>query len=209
MTVNLHNELQSLADVQPSRDLWADALARVGSGDRFRPPRRQLRRASLGAGLVLAATCAALTFTVLDQSSPPALTGVTIQVAGYHFKTPAGFKASSSGACHLLIGPRMSNLPPSPNAFTTAASADGGCIEVTGLILNPASQMLADAQPVDVGAYQGYLIHGELLQLLVATTYDGIDTLGGPDTQYLVLTTNNLTADQLVAIALSGLPGSS
>jgi hypothetical protein len=42
MSVNLHDELQALSDLRPTRDLWADALARVGSGSRFHPPRRRL-----------------------------------------------------------------------------------------------------------------------------------------------------------------------
>lgn len=203
MSMNVRNELQALDDVHPTRDLWADALARVGSGERFRPPHRKLSRASLAAGVVLAAALAAIAATVLSRSSPPALTGATIHLAGYHFRTPAGFTASSS-ACPAggLLGNGF-GIPPGPNAFTAAGSAAGGCVEASFFGTRSGSPIPPNAQPVDVGAYQGYLVQDELLQLLVYAP-----AVGGADAPYLVLTTNDLTGDQLVAIALSGLPAS-
>jgi hypothetical protein len=59
MSVNLRNALQALDDVQPIRDLWADALARVGSSERFRPPHRPLTTVIWNAKLALVAVVVA------------------------------------------------------------------------------------------------------------------------------------------------------
>lgn len=78
MNVNLRNELQALDDVQPTRDLWADALARVGSGEHFRPPHRQLRRASLGAAGIALAAVAAVAILAATGSGPDNASAVVL-----------------------------------------------------------------------------------------------------------------------------------
>jgi hypothetical protein len=139
------------------------------------------------------------------QVSP--LSGATIHLAGYRFRTPAGFKKSTS-AC-------ASALPPAGrpitvlNGFAAAASADGGCVEAAYLIAprsQPGNLIPSDAKPVDVGTYQGYYVPADSSGQ--STLYVGLPKAGGTQNiVYLVLLARGLTEDQLIAVARSGLPG--
>jgi hypothetical protein len=86
-------------------------------------------------------------------------------------------------------------------AMRSAASADGGCLEVA---LAAGSDVVPDgAMEIAVGTYEGYLStasNGDL------TLFVAIPAAYG--TNYLVLAAEGLTQQQLVAIATSGLPTS-
>jgi hypothetical protein len=156
-------------------------------------------------GAIVAAAIAVVSIGVFTRSSrtgghhPFALTGPTIELAGYHFRTPAGFKAASS----CQAPPTGTGPTTVLNGFAAAASADG-CVEAAVLI--HAGARPAGAEPVDVGQYQAYYASpdssGEST-LYVELPNAGGD--GGP--AYVVLFARGLTEDQLVAVAASGLPG--
>jgi hypothetical protein len=136
-----------------------------------------------------------------------ALSGATIQLAGYRFKTPAGFKTSTStcGAPAASPGKPTAVL----NGFAAAASADGGCVEAAYLIAPSTQQgglIPKDAQSVDVGQYQGYYLAQSVDGR--SALYVGLPKAGGTQNiVYLVLLARDLTEDQLIAVARSGLPG--
>lgn len=223
-----HDELDRLSAAwQP---FLADADAIVGAGEerrilgriltsprparRLRPPR--LRVALVGVAVVAAAVAtAAIELGPGNRSATEAggghrgLTGAKIQLAGYHFRTPAGYKASAdpcSGAqfwagSGLPGGYRPST--PAPDSFAAAASADGGCILAS--LLGGGSSLPTDATAVPVGSYDGFVAvapagsQEALYVELPATQGD----------RYLLLLGQGLTTQQLVSIAESGLPASS
>lgn len=211
--------LNRLATVAPEADLPVDAaeedriLARILASDR--PiPRSAWRRPATLALIAVAVVAAAAVVASLEigRSSPAApqargrhhvaLTGPRIKLAGYHFRTPAGFTASDAAcAPPASVGQPMTVLI----RFSAAASADGGCVEA--FLLAPGSPTAppatpADAEPVDVGSYQGYFVSSD------TTLYVELPTVNGPHT-YLVLYAEGLTEDQLIAVAASGLPSES
>ena len=133
------------------------------------------------------------------------LTGATIQAAGYHFRTPAGFAASD--ACESAT-PTPPGSPETPaHAMRAAASADGGCVEALYLIAGSPTAPTPNPPPgeaVDVGSYQGYYdAQGDAR----ATLYVELPQ-GDARPVFLVLFAQGLTEDQLIAVALSGLPSS-
>jgi len=206
----------------------ADSLVDSGEKDRIlerilasdRPSLTRRRRATKRAALVLigaAVLVAAASVAVLETGRgaplskgvgrhPHRLNGAAIQLAGYRFKTPAGFKASSDSciAASSSAGPVTVK-----DAFAAAASADGGCIE--GFVFVSANGTTpADngAEPVAVGDYQGYYVpqgaSGESTLYVLLPT----ESTGGSDgPHYLALFAEGLTEQQLIAIAQSGLPG--
>lgn len=130
---------------------------------------------------------------------PQGLTGAAIQLAGYRFRTPAGFTRSSSSCSNFGPGNGF-GINPRANAWSSAGSADGGCVAASMLGMRSGSPIPSDAVALDVGGYQGYLVRGSPLVLYVyAPPLDS-------NTPYLVLTAKGVTQEQLVAIALSGLP---
>lgn len=176
-------------------------LARILAVPRV-PVARRSRRPRLALALVgIAVLSAALASLELVHGGGSAtksrhgLTGATISLAGYRFRTPAGFKDSSS-SCG----------PSATDRFSAAASADGGCVEAFFAISTSGSAVPADAAPVEVGAYQGYLVAPDSSQR--TTLYVELPVPGGADIKWqaVLLESQGLTADQLVAIAQSGLP---
>lgn len=208
-----------LADTEPLVDAGEEerilgrilASSRTHSTGRGRMTRRR-RTAYLVVGVGLAAALVAVasighgkpsTSPPLVHHHPP-LSGATFQLAGYHFKTPAGFKASSSSCPGASSGSGPRTVL---NGFAAAASADGGCVEATLLVPGSPSApdaTPADAQPVAVGSYQGYFVaqgsSGD-------TLYVELPSAAAPH-PYLVLFAQGLTEEQLIAVAVSGLPGS-
>lgn len=131
-----------------------------------------------------------------------ALTGSKLALAGYRFRTPAGFTASSN-AC--ASSPAAGQPTTVLNGLSAAASAEGGCIEAAIMFSTRGSAVPAGATPVAVGAYQGYLVSPAGSDQ--TTLYVVLPALGGEvKWQAVVLESQGLTADQLVAIAQSGLP---
>ncbi len=198
---------QSESFVDPSEEELI--LERILAADRPRAPRRgrmtrRRRTAFVLVGVALAAAVVAV--ASIGHGSRPAsvshgpqrfrLSGATIQLAGYRFRTPAGFKRSTT-AC-------ASSPSAAGNGFAAAASADGGCVEAFYVISTSGSAIPQGATPVDVGSYQGYVV-----------AQDGADdsalyvVLPGPGKywQALLLSAKGLTEAQLVAVAQSGLPG--
>jgi hypothetical protein len=217
MWMRARNSLERLATA--GRPLLADADSLVDAAERDRilewilasrraPARsRRLRPALLLVGAaILAVPVAIFTIGALDRGTGRvtkvggnhhlALTGPTIHLAGYHFRTPAGFKLSSTGC---------STSPGSPvtNGFAAAASADGGCVEAAWLIGGNDSTIPAGAQPVDVGSLHGYFVARS--DSSASRLYVDLNKVGG-HLAYLVLIADGLTKDRLVAVAESGLP---
>ncbi len=195
------------------RPLLADADSLVGDGDaerilerivaNDRRPRhtragRRLRPAALlaGAGLVAAAVAVAATGAFRSASHRSiGLSGARLELAGYRFRTPAGFKEETSSC-----GPTNDF-----NGFAAAASADGGCLEAFVMFSSRGSAVPAGADSVIVGAYQGYFVSADASQQ--ASLYVVLPTVGEfVKWQALVLDARGLTEDQLVAVAESGLP---
>jgi hypothetical protein len=106
MSVNLRDELRSLADIEPNRDLWADALARVGSGSRFHRPRRRLPGASLPVGVVLAAALtviAAVAFGAVELTRPGVQQDTTTQGPSGPLGPPPTTLARPLGAAGVQV----------------------------------------------------------------------------------------------------------
>jgi hypothetical protein len=163
----------------------------------------------LAAAAIGAAAIAVVSSGVLGRSTPPAnrtrghhlpaLTGSSIELAGYKFKTPAGFRASST-SCETSSGSRQT---PVLNGFAAAASADGGCVEAALLIR--AEEAPAGAEPIGVGRYQGYYVSPD--SSAESTLYVELpNATGDGHPAYLVLYAKGLTEAQLVAVAQSGVP---
>jgi hypothetical protein len=205
-----HSSLERLAvagrplladvDVLVDRPEQEQILGRIVTADRSPVRRRRPISASLvAAGLIAVAGISA--WMAVDRSSAPssrgyhrvALTGARLELAGYNFKTPAGFVDSNS-SCE----------PGATGRFSAAASADGGCVSAYFVFGPGASVIAPDAQPIDVAGEQGFLVTGgDSL-----TLYAPLPKMG-EDNQYLMLIGKGLTADELVAIAESGLSGTS
>ena len=132
------------------------------------------------------------------QQHHVALSGATIQLSGYHFKTPAGFKASTDSCV-----PSTSSLQVGANGFASAASAAGGCVEAFFLISPSGEDPAPNGDPVTVGSRQGYYVQpdssGES-RLYVQLPQPSDQSV------YLLLFSHGLTEDQLIAVANSGLP---
>jgi hypothetical protein len=161
------------------------------------------RRRTVALVLVAAAVGGALLAGVLTRShagptastrgrNHVALTGTRLELDGYHFRTPAGFKASDA--------PCSADSRDPGDAFETAAAAEGGCVSVFN-VLPGSGGVPAPSHPGDelvtVGSYQG---------LIEDRGSAGIELYisGG-----LVFLAQGLTEDQLIAIAASGLPDAS
>ncbi|HKU57903.1 MAG TPA: hypothetical protein VJP41_12900 [Gaiellaceae bacterium] len=197
----------SLVDVAEEDRILEQILASPRATRRAMP-RRRVAIVLVGAAVVAAGVAAIASGLLATSRSGGAghgaLSGAKLQLAGYHFRTPAGFTASST-ACSSVhqAGPPTAEQ----NGFAAAGSADGGCVEAYFMISSSGSAIPDGAQPVDVGADQGYLVQQDGSE--TATLYVVLPGLkGGFDWQALVLFSKGLTTDQLVAVAQSGLPAS-
>jgi hypothetical protein len=205
--------LAAVAPEEPSIDSGEEEqiLRQILASDRRAPRRRRPIAVVLVAAVAVGAAVAAYAIhghaasPSATSHRPPPLSGARIEAAGYHFRTPAGF-TSSDASCQGAA-PAPSGTPETPaNAMRSAASADGGCIEILYLIagdpMAPTPSMTG--QPVDVGSYQGYYDpQGDA----GATLYVELPH-GNARPVFLVLYAQGLTEDQLIAVAESGLPGS-
>jgi hypothetical protein len=213
------NVLTRLAAVAPDAESLFDAgeedriLQRIlASPRRATTRRRPLLLVPVGvAALAVAAAAAAFGSGVFNRATTHtakteghghvALTGSKIQMAGYRFRTPAGFKASSVSC--VAASSSSSGPVTVMNGFSAAASADGGCIEAFGMQSNSGTPAQNGAEPVAVGPYQGYYVppdaSGE------STLYIQIPAADS-DSNYLALFAEGLTEQQLIEIAQSGLP---
>lgn len=219
-----HSDLERLEAAGQPLLAEADSLVNAAEEDRIlerilscgresAPPRRPRAWLVLAAAAVVVAIAVVLGLVAIDRGKSPgttrqggnavALSGAKLQLAGFHFRTPAGFKDSSS----TCVAAQSSSGPvTATNGFAAAASADGGCIEAFFMIADSGAKTPADegATPVAVGSHNGYYVppngSGE------STLYIQLPTLNGTR-QYLMLAAENLTEGQLVAIAASGFPG--
>lgn len=233
----VEERLRRFAASPDERD-WPDVLRRADAASRGRPastsaPRRNVRLVVALAGIVVVSAVVAVAAVRIGGGTQPvskrvghhshALTGATIQLAGYRFRTPAGFKGSS-GAC-ADSGPLL-------RGFSSAASAEGGCIyggiltlESTGAPSAILAHIPAKVEPVAVGDYQGYfLAHAPPDSGCHPTPpstqpcsnpppvgdmalYVFIPHAAGPgQLRYVVLYAEGLTEYQLIEVARSGLP---
>ena len=165
------------------------------------------RRVAIG----LAGALALIAIGVLGHyrgQSHIVLTGPRIQLAGYRFGTPAGFRASST-ACAKAIS--LLEIQPHSNTFTAAGVANGPCVAGSFVAVSRGalSLILEFAHPRDVGGYQGYDDWGtDPHDHVFSELYVHAPAVGGHDTPYLVLTAQDLTVGELADIAISGLPSS-
>jgi hypothetical protein len=222
------NELERLAAA--GRPLVAEADSHVAAGEEERILEWVLafdraaaavhRRRRAGLVLVLIAVLAAAgTVAALEvgrgssPSSRPtghhhqlALTGSRIQLAGYKFRTPAGFTPSTRSC----ISAPVANKPrPTIDGFAAAASADGGCVELVYVVaadwLQAHGLMPDAADAVDVGRYKGYFVPPQSSGK-ESTLYVNLPGADGRRVVFLVLLSRGLTEAQLIAVAESGLP---
>lgn len=211
------NSLERLADA--GRPLFANAdslvddaeeeliLARIVAADRAAVRRRRpvalvlVAVALVGAGLAVVVTHGRAAPTAgTGGHHRVALTGARIQMAGYHFRTPAGFKATSDTSCGRT-GPN-----PQVNGFTAAASAAGGCVGASFLVASGTGLTATPAgQPVDLGSYHGYYDSQGSGESSLYVALPKADP-AAPGPVYLALFAQDLTEDQLIAVAESGLP---
>ena len=221
------NALTRLAAVAPTAEPSVDTgeEERILEGILASPRRTAARRRALllvPAGAVVLAAAALAVSLAFGHSKPVAsttnghrvaLTGARIQAAGYHFRTPAGFKASTSSCVPSTSDSGPHGITKSGpvtvmNGFAAAASADGGCVEAFFMLSHDGTTPADNgATPVDVGSYQGYYVpqdaSGEsTLYVQLPKTADAGASV------YLALFAENLTEDQLIAVAQSGLPAS-
>jgi hypothetical protein len=240
------NALEALAVV--GRPLLADAeslvdadeenriLERILASPRTGPTlamRRYARPARALAGIAVVATVVALATLEIGRGrqsvtkgSAHGLTGAAIQLAGYRFRTPAGFKTSSSPCGRAAAGSGPVTVL---RGISAAASTEGGCVE-GGILTTNSPYTPPRSQPVAVGNYRGYFLahapgdgchttpltpkpcgrdqatgtHGEG-EGDMALYVDIPDAAGPPQSTYLVLFAQGLTEDQLIAVAESGL----
>jgi len=209
-------EAESLVDAGEEEQI----LERVLAFDRSAAATHRRRRAGLVLVLGLIAVLAAAgTVAAMEvgggssQSSRPtghhhqlALSGSRIQLAGYKFSTPAGFKPSTRSC----ISAPVANKPrPAIDGFAAAASADGGCVELVYLVaadwLQAHGLMPSAADAVDVGRYQGYFVPPQASGKQ-STLYVNLPGADGKRVVFLVLLSRGLTEAQLIAVAESGLP---
>ena len=141
------------------------------------------------------------------QASPPPptrpITGQTMRLASYAFQLPAGFSTAAS-ACLALpagLGPTIPARPGAGPLGATAASADGGCIEA--VLVGRDARVPTGAEAVKLGPYTGFV---SMSTPPSVDLYVAIPASRGH--HGLVLAAEGLTANQLVAIAKSGLPSS-
>lgn len=221
----LRTQADTFVDAAEEDRILEEILASPRPSRRRAVPRPRAALILVGAVIAVAAIAAFASgvFTSSRSAAPAtsnhhrvALSGVRIEMAGYHFRTPAGFKASktSCDAGSSSSGPDAISKPGPvtvTNGFQTAASADGGCVEVFFEIPGSSgapAPVPPDAAAVDVGAYQGYFdsqgSSGDVLYVRLPKTAD--EASANP--VYLVLYAHGLTEDQLIAVAQSGLPGS-
>ncbi len=199
-----------------------EALARraaevpAQSGDRLRQlnyrPRGSVRPTAIGAGLAVAALAAgggaylaggAAGGSAPDRSSaaPAQPAGASIQLDGYTFKLPAGFRATSQ---HCATSARGTSATAASARFAAGAAAHGGCVEV--LFLTRPLRVPGDATPVKVGPYQGYAqvspspSRHPILRLAVYG-----ELLGTTGTSELIISAKNLSENQVINIAARAL----
>jgi hypothetical protein len=216
------NALERLAAVAPAEPLVDSGeekrmLQRILASDRHVAPRRRMSIAVVLVATVAVGAAVAVYSLHANATSPrgaihrATLSGAQIEMAGYHFRTPAGFKSSDT-SCEGAT-PTPAGSPETPlHAMQAAASVDGGCVEVLMLTSgNPTAPIPAAVvgEPVDVGSDQGYYdaqgsdVQGDSVAALYVELPPG--TGDAPD--FLVLYAQGLTEDQLIAVAESGLPG--
>lgn len=208
-TRNALTRLAAVAPAEPPVDSVEEdrILERILASPRNGHRRRFARPVLALVALAVAAAVVAVLSTrgatkAIAQHDHVALTGARIQMAGYHFRTPAGFTAST-GSC---VAPSSSGPMTVMNGFAAAASAEGGCIEAFFLIADPGASTPANegAEPVSVGNYQAYYVPADSSG--ESTLYVQLPTFANGTRQFLMLSSEGLTEDQLIAIAQSGLP---
>jgi hypothetical protein len=127
--------------------------------------------------------------------------GPRMKVADYTFELPKGFTTTSSECAPIPSGPGPATPVPVLAQFGAAASAEGGCIEAL-LSTQSSVTIPPGAEAVDVGTYQGFLASSDPSK---EALYISIPADEGPP-QYLMLMSQGLTSEQLLAIAESALP---
>jgi hypothetical protein len=211
------NDLHRLAAAAPAALAQTDSLVDADEEDRIlerilatgRASRsRRPRLVLLLAGVAVLAAAAAVGSLEFGHSNPAApqtsghhhlaLSGAKIELAGYHFRTPAGYVPSAG--CPQPATAQTGGPNTVVHTMQSAASADGGCLQVA--LIAGTWTVPSDAQPVSVGSYNGFLVAPANIPR--ETLFVQIPAAQGD--HYLVVAGQGLNVAQLVAIALSGLP---
>ena len=214
------NALERLAAA--GRPLLAEAESLVDADDEERildrilasdPDRSLARRGSRpwARGAVLAAlavaVAAGVSFALIGgwpatpvekQHAEAGLSRRTIALAGYRFRLPAGYRQSARACVPVKSTPGRPMTV--VYAVRAAAAAEGGCLNVTLTAGSP--PIPPGAEAVTVGPFSGFLASAGSGQ---ETLYLQIPVASGGN--YLVLSAQGLTSEQLLAVARSGLPG--
>jgi hypothetical protein len=208
----LLTEAESLVDAEQEERI----LKRILALDRAATEVHRRRRAGLVLVAVLAAAGIVASLELGRGNELPsrptwnhhklALSGPSIRLAGYKFRTPAGFKPATKSC----ISAPVANRPrPSIDGFAAAASANGGCVELVYLVaadwLQSHGLMPDAADAVEVGRYKGYFVSPQAPRK-ASTLYVDLPGADGRRVVFLVLLSRGLTEAQLVAVAESGLP---
>jgi hypothetical protein len=245
--MHTRNALEHLAVA--GRPLLTDAESLVDAGEEERilerilasprtgsiPARRRKATPLLAlSGIAVVAAVVAVAALELGRDAQPVskghrshgLTGATIHLAGYRFRTPAGFKTSSSGCEPPFAG--SSGPAIVLQGASAAASAAGGCVDGGIATLRGHADPTAivpsipgHVEPVTLSGYQGYLVaHAQSDGCAVEPSnpapcprvqpksllYIYIPDASDPrHSTYAVLLAQGLTKDQLIAVAESGL----
>ena len=128
--------------------------------------------------------------------------GTTIRLAGYSFQLPAGYQTVGSDCAALPPGLTPTIPVVGENSFAAAASTRGACIEAL-LAAGNVATVPAGAQSVQVGPYQGFVTAGAPTDVVLY-----VEIPAAERHHDLILVASGLNADQVVAIAESGLPSS-
>ena len=207
-------EAESLVDASEEERILEQVLA----FDRAAAAVHRRRRAALVLALVgLFAAAGIVAAIEVGRGNAPlsrpsghhhqlALSGSKIQLAGYKFRTPAGFRPATSSC---ISAPVASRPRPGIDGFAAAASADGGCVELVYLVaadwLQAHGLMPDAADAVDVGQYKGYFVPPQASGKQ-STLYVNLPGADGTRVVFLVLLSRGVTEAQLIAVAESGLP---
>jgi hypothetical protein len=220
-TRNALERLGAAAPAEPLLDAGEEdrILGRIVGSERHpaRVHRRRLMLALAGIAVLAAAAIAAsldvghgahhANVVKPKRGGHVILSGARIEAAGFHFKTPAGFKSSNTSCSATSSEGKPSTVG---NGFAAAASADGGCVAAYFLIAGAPASHTPNPPPgdaVDVGSYHGYYdAQSDTDAALYVELPKADPAASGP--VYLVLFSHGLTEDQLIAVAQSGLPAS-
>lgn len=172
-------------------------------GRDYRPRSRDWRAAT--AGMAIAATTAVtggyLAWVFADGTNHPPTTSAkqasaTIQLDGYRFALPAGFKATAAPC-----GQRLPGMPaPGSSRFAAGAAAHGGCVEA---VLSTQADPPAASSTLTIGRHLAFVSAGQPTAAIELY----VDIHSDSSYRWLVIAATDLSQRQVVTIAAKALAG--